>query len=140
MPLSNQSCSKVPNFAPQTILARRFLFPQILANLIDRYEKITVYRCQWLLLILQVALVFFLREIPGKSAAVAVLNCLLIGTADEKVSEVLAILKKHSSTRKKALTSRESFGRGLRNNSIPESVTVRGATYFVLNVEEFGNV
>ncbi len=65
---------------------------------------------------------------------------LLIGTADEKVSEVLAILKKHSSTRKKALTSRESFGRGLRNNSIPESVTVRGATYFVLNVEEFGNV
>ena len=56
-----------------------FLFPQILANLIDRYEKITVYRCQWLLLILQVALVFFLREIPGKSAAVAVLNCLLIG-------------------------------------------------------------
>ena len=45
-----------------------FLFPQILANLIDRYEKITVYRCQWLLLILQVALVFFLREIPGKGS------------------------------------------------------------------------
>ena len=56
-----------------------FLFPQLLANLIDGYERITVYRCQWLLLALQVVLILFLREIPGKSAAVAVLNCLLIG-------------------------------------------------------------
>ena len=56
-----------------------FLFPQMLANLIDRYEKITVYRCQWLLLTLQVALVLLLWVLPGKSAAVAILNTLLIG-------------------------------------------------------------
>jgi PPP family 3-phenylpropionic acid transporter len=56
-----------------------FLLPQLLANLIDRYEKITVYHCQWLLLTLQVVLVLFLREIPGKSTVVAILSCLLIG-------------------------------------------------------------
>ena len=56
-----------------------FLFPQMLANLIDRYEKITVYRCQWLLLTLQVALVLLLWALPGRSAAVAILNTLLIG-------------------------------------------------------------
>lgn len=56
-----------------------FLFPQLLANLIDRYDRITVYRCQWLLLASQVVLVLFLGWLPGKSTAVAVLNCLLIG-------------------------------------------------------------
>ena len=56
-----------------------FLFPQMLANLIDRYEKITVFCCQWLLLTLQVALVLLLWVLPGKSAAVAILNTLLIG-------------------------------------------------------------
>ncbi len=56
-----------------------FLIPQLLANLIDRSEKITVYRCQWLLFTFQVALILALRHLPGMSAAVSVLNALLIG-------------------------------------------------------------
>lgn len=55
-----------------------FLLPQLLANLIDRSEKISVYRCQWLLFTLQIALILLLRQLPGKSAAVSVLSALLI--------------------------------------------------------------
>ena len=40
---------------------------------------ITVYRCQWMLLLLQVVLVLLLRQLPGRSLAVSLLNMLLIG-------------------------------------------------------------
>ncbi len=56
-----------------------FLLPQLLAELIDRSEKITVYQCQWLLLLLQVVLVLLLRRLPGRSPAVSLLSVLLIG-------------------------------------------------------------
>ena len=56
-----------------------FLIPQLLAALIDRSEKVTVYRCQWMLLLLQVVLVLLLRQLPGRSLAVSLLNMLLIG-------------------------------------------------------------
>ena len=56
-----------------------FLIPQQLAALVDRSEKVTVYRCQWLLLILQVVLVLLLRQLPGRSLAVSLLTTLLIG-------------------------------------------------------------
>ncbi|MBP1587318.1 MAG: cyclic-di-AMP receptor, partial [Clostridia bacterium] len=65
---------------------------------------------------------------------------LLIGIEDEKVPEVIAIFKQYCATRKRVKPSSESFGRGLRNNSVGEKVTVGGATFFVLNVEEQGNV
>ena len=56
-----------------------FLIPQLLAALIDRSEKITVYQFQWLLFILQVVLVLLLRQLPGRSLAVSLFNVLLIG-------------------------------------------------------------
>ena len=57
-----------------------FLIPQVLATWIDRSEKITVYRCQWALLVLQVLIVLLLRQLPGSGIAVSVLSVLLIGT------------------------------------------------------------
>lgn len=56
-----------------------FLIPQLLANLIDRSELVTVYRCQWFLLALQVFLVLLLRHLPGRGLAISFFNCLLIG-------------------------------------------------------------
>ena len=57
-----------------------FLLPQLLAGWIDRSEKITVYRCQWVLLALQVGLVLTLGRLGGKSPVVSLLSCVLIGT------------------------------------------------------------
>ena len=57
-----------------------FLIPQLLAGWIDRSEKITVYRCQWALLALQVIFVMALSQLPGGGAAVSLLCILLIGT------------------------------------------------------------
>ena len=57
-----------------------FLLPQLLAGWIDRSEKITVYRCQWVLLAIQVGLVLTLGRLGGKSPVVSLLSCVLIGT------------------------------------------------------------
>jgi len=65
---------------------------------------------------------------------------LLIGTDDNKIDEVKGIFKKYCATRKQVKSSRESFGKGLTNDSLPEEVKVGGATFFVLNVEEQGSV
>ena len=62
---------------------------------------------------------------------------LLIGTEDDKIDSVKEILAKHCSTREQVNSSYNSFGRGLRNNSIEQKVTVGGATMFVLSVESF---
>ena len=56
-----------------------FLIPQLLANWIDRYERVTVYRCQWGLLALQLVLVLLLMNFPGGGPVVSILCCLLIG-------------------------------------------------------------
>ena len=65
---------------------------------------------------------------------------LLIGTEDERIEELVAILKKYCSTHKKVVASTESFGRGLGRDSVAQKITVGGATYFVLNVEEMGKL
>ena len=65
---------------------------------------------------------------------------LLIGTEEDRIEAVKEILAKYCGTRKTVKSSRESFGRGLRNDSVAEEVTVGGATYFVINVEEQGKV
>lgn len=65
---------------------------------------------------------------------------LLIGTDESRIDDAKEILKVFSSTRRSVKSSRESFGRGLRNDSVAEEVTVGGATYFVLGVEESGRI
>ena len=60
---------------------------------------------------------------------------LLIGTEDAEVGEVLSILKKHCVTRAQKPAPTATFGPGLKDGSLPTTVTVGGATVFVLNVE-----
>lgn len=80
---------------------------------------------------------FFVTRLSTTGGFLMVGNTtLLIGTEDQKVPEVLDILKKHCTTRKKTAAPTETLGRGLRNDSLPTEVTVGGATVFVLNVEE----
>lgn len=62
---------------------------------------------------------------------------LLIGTEDDNVPKIKELLAKYCSTRiKKA----PGLGKGLTNGSIAEEVKVGGATYFVIDVDEFGKV
>ncbi len=65
---------------------------------------------------------------------------LLIGTEENRIEDAKEILKVFSSTRKAVKSSHESFGRGLRNDSVAEEVAVGGAKYFVLGVDEFGRI
>ena len=59
----------------------------------------------------------------------------LIGTDEEGVQKAIDILKIHCKTRKQVSNSGLSFGLGMQHMSIPDSVTVGGATIFVLDVD-----
>ena len=61
---------------------------------------------------------------------------LLIGTEDEKCADAIEILRHHCTTRKRMNSSTSSFGGGLKNHSLPENITVGGATVFVLSVDQ----
>lgn len=61
---------------------------------------------------------------------------LLIGTEDKDVEKVKKILADTCATRKIVPTTRDSFGQGMNNGSIPKEITVGGATIFVLDVNE----
>lgn len=58
---------------------------------------------------------------------------LLIGTEDERVDRAIEVLKENCSTRTKGT---QPLGSGLKDSSLPETVEVRGATVFVLDVEK----
>ena len=60
----------------------------------------------------------------------------LIGVDDDKVSEVIDIIAKHSKKRKQMVPSSASYGVGMYT-SFPVEVTVGGATIFVMDVEQF---
>ncbi len=60
----------------------------------------------------------------------------LIGVEEDKTDKVIEILSEHCKTRKKPAPSTASFGNGLQNDSLPEEVTVGGASIFVLNVDK----
>ena len=62
---------------------------------------------------------------------------LLIGTEDDNVARIKELLQKYCSTRKQIAMSTNSFGKGLHRDGLGDEVTVGGATFFVLNVEEF---
>ena len=65
---------------------------------------------------------------------------LLIGTEDDRVTELVGILKKYCATHKKVVPTTESFGRGLRKDGVAPEITVGGATYFVLDVADMGKL
>ena len=60
----------------------------------------------------------------------------LVGTENDKVPEVLDILRKNSRTRKQMVPTSASYGVGMFS-SMPIEVQVGGATVFVLDVEQF---
>lgn len=57
---------------------------------------------------------------------------LLIGTPNDRVDRAIEILRENSSTRTKEA---QPLGTGLKDSSLPDTVEVRGATVFVLDVE-----
>lgn len=58
---------------------------------------------------------------------------LLVGTPDDRVDRAIEILKENCSTR---IKETQPLGKGLKDSSLPESVQVRGAAVFVLDVEK----
>ncbi|MCL2579608.1 MAG: cyclic-di-AMP receptor [Oscillospiraceae bacterium] len=60
----------------------------------------------------------------------------IIGTDDDKVPEIIEIIRENSRTRKQMLSSSGSYGLGMFASS-PIEVQVGGATVFVLDVEQF---
>lgn len=60
----------------------------------------------------------------------------IVGTDEEKVEEVLDILRKNSKTRKQMVPTSASYGVGMFS-SMPIEVQVGGATVFILDVEQF---
>ena len=81
---------------------------------------------------------FFVTKLSTTGGFLMVGNAtLLIGTQDDKIERIKEILKKYCSTRKQLNRSSASFGKGLENDGLGDEVVVGGATFFVLNVEEF---
>ena len=79
---------------------------------------------------------FFVTKLSTTGGFLMVGNTtLLIGTEEKDVDVALGLLKKYCTTRKQMNTPTSSFGTGLQNFSLPEEVTVSGATVFVLNVD-----
>lgn len=60
----------------------------------------------------------------------------LIGTDDDKVEDVVEILRSNSKTRKQMVPTSASYGVGMFS-SMPIEVQVGGATVFVIDVEQF---
>ena len=63
----------------------------------------------------------------------------LIGVDDDKVSEVIDIIAKHSKKRKQMVPSAGMMDVGMYS-AFPVEVTVGGAIVFVMNVERFEKV
>ena len=63
----------------------------------------------------------------------------LIGVDDDKVSEVIDIIAKHSKNRKQMVPSAGMVDVGMYS-AFPVEVTVGGAIVFVMNVERFEKV
>lgn len=84
---------------------------------------------------------FFVTKLSTTGGFLMVGNTtLLIGTENERIEDIKTILSKYCATRKKVSSTSDSLGRGLLNEGIAEEVVVGGATYFVLDVEDFGKI
>lgn len=62
---------------------------------------------------------------------------LLMGVEDDKVDELLEILRKNCRKREEITPIIPSYETGMMINAIPVKITVGGATVFVLDVEQF---
>lgn len=60
----------------------------------------------------------------------------LVGTDDDKVQEVVDIIKQHSKSRKQLMPTTAAYGVGVYT-SLPVDIQVGGATIFVMDVEQF---
>ena len=60
----------------------------------------------------------------------------LVGTEDNRVDDVIAIIEKHSKKRTQMVPSTASYGVGMYT-SFPVEVKVGGATIFVIDVERY---
>ena len=84
---------------------------------------------------------FFVTKLSTSGGFLMVGNTtLLIGTMDDKIDKIKEILSKYCSTLKQTNPSYSSLGRNVKNDSLPEEVTVGGATIFVLGVEDFAKL
>ena len=80
---------------------------------------------------------FFVTRLSTTGGFLMVGNTtLLIGTDEAGVPRVKEILEKTCATRKHVTNTRDSFGKGLKNDSLPDEVTVGGATIFVMDVTD----
>ncbi len=65
---------------------------------------------------------------------------LIAGVEDSKVDEALALIRKHSKSRRQALPAMADPGTTGFYQSTPMEVTVGGATVFVLDVDRFEKI
>ena len=61
---------------------------------------------------------------------------LLIGTEEEEVPKIKDIFEKYCNRRSMVKPSTESLGKNLRDDYVTESVTIGGATFFVIDVSD----
>ena len=84
---------------------------------------------------------FFVTQLSTTCGVLMVGNTtFLIGTQDEDTQRAIGILKKTCKTRKQTNAPTASFGAGLRNMSLPNEVSVGGATIFVMDVESMEKI
>jgi uncharacterized protein YaaQ len=84
---------------------------------------------------------FFVTRLSTTGGFLMVGNTtLLIGTEDKDVDKVKKILSDTCAVRKNVPSSHNSLGRGMNNGSLPQEVTVGGATIFVLSVEDMSKI
>ena len=80
---------------------------------------------------------FFVTRLSTTGGFLMVGNTtLLIVTEDKDVPKVKKILKDTCARRKHTLPSKQSLGRGMLPEGLPDEIEVGGATIFVLNVDE----
>ena len=80
---------------------------------------------------------FFVTRLSTTGGFLMVGNTtLLIGTEDADVPKVKKILEKTCAKRTSVPSTINSLGRNMKNDGLPDEVTVGGATIFVLSVDE----
>lgn len=84
---------------------------------------------------------FFVTRLSTTGGFLMVGNTtLLIGTEDERISALKELLGQYCATRTKPMPSTDAFGRISGPQNTQKNVTVGGATYFVLEVGEYGKL
>ncbi len=84
---------------------------------------------------------FFVTKLSTTGGFLMVGNTtLLIGTEDDRIEEIKKVLGDYCSTRTRQVPSTDAFGRINGPQNTPKNVTVGGATFFVLDVEDYGKL